>query len=395
MTRNPLVRSILEASSKESLTAGRLTLSILVFALSVAGLALPAAPVRAVEPVAQEGAEPTGKASMEAELELRRKMMAHPEQAEVYVELADLQVSRGATDEAVSTLVGAVNRFTGSGEPKKAVLLMTKAADLKPDDPELQFFLGKAHTQNRDFEAAEPPLRRALELGSDDPSVLVFLGAVLWESGRMAEAEPVYRQAIEATGRAYMPLSQLGRLLLWQGQYEEATTLLREATQRNPRDVGTLFDLGEALRGSNQIDEAIGAYRRVLAVAPNFKRARYGLAMMLARQGDREGSQAEFEIYNRLILEAEESNRLAEIETGEVDRAGLMIREGQVEEAISHLEGLEETVEVLLARAQAYRAAGSLDAALESLQRAVTLDPSRQDVRQMLAGIRMEKAQAQ
>ena len=266
---------------------------------------------------------------------------------------------------------------------------------MKPDDPELHFALGKAHTQNRDFEAAEPPLRRALELGSDDPSVLVFLGAVLWESGRMAEAEPVYRQAIEATGRAYMPLSQLGRLLLWQGQYEEATTLLREATQRNPRDVGTLFDLGEALRGSNQIDEAIGAYRRVLAVAPNFKRARYGLAMMLARQGDREGSQAEFEIYNRLILEAEESNRLAEIETGDVDRAGLMIREGQVEEAIAHLEGLEETVEVLLARAQAYRAAGSLDAALESLQRAVTLDPSRQDVRQMLAGIRMEKAQAQ
>ena len=253
---------------------------------------------------------------MQAELEVRRRMMTHPEQAEIYVELADLQVARGATDEAVSTLVGSGNRFISSGEPKKAVLLMTKATDLKPDDPELQFLLGKAHTQNRDFEAAEGPLRRALELGSEDPSVLVFLGAVLWESGRMAEAEPVYRQAIDATGRAFMPLSQLGRLLLWQGQYEEATALLREATQRNPRDVGTLFDLGEALRGSNQVEEAIAVYRRVLAVAPEFKRARYGLAMMLARQGDREASQAELEIYNRLIVEAEESNRLAEIEIG-------------------------------------------------------------------------------
>jgi Flp pilus assembly protein TadD len=322
-------------------------------------------------------------------------MMTHPEQVEIYMELADLQVARGATDEAIATLVNSSNRFISSGEPKKAVLLMEKATDLRPDDPDLQFLLGKAHTQNRDFEAAEEPLRRALELGSKDPSVLVFLGAVLWESGRMEEAEPVYRQAIDATGRAYMPLSQLGRLLLWQGQYEEAAALLREATQRNPRDVGTLFDLGEALRGSNQVDEAIAVYRRVLAVAPEFKRARYGLAMMLARQGDREASQAEFEIYNRLIVEAEESNRLAEIETGEVDRAGLMIRQGQVEEAIAHLEGLEETVEVLLARAKAYRAAANLDAALDSLQRAVALDPSRQDVRQMLASIRMEKAQAQ
>lgn len=395
MTRNPRLRSSVDTGSGAASLAESLPASILVLVLSVTLLTLPSAVAQVVEPAAQEGTEPAGKSSMEAELELRRQIMTHPEQAEIYVELADLQVGRGATDEAVSALVGASNRFMGSGETKKAVLLMTKAADLRPDDPEIQFLLGKAHTQNRDFEAAEAPLRRSIELGSEDPSVLVFLGAVLWESGRMAEAEPVYRQAIEATGRAYMPLSQLGRLLLWQGQYEEATTLLREATQRNPRDVGTLFDLAEALRGSNQTDEAIGVYRRVLAVAPNFKRARYGLAMMLARQGDRESSQVEFEIYNRLILEAEESNRLAEIETGEVDRAGLMIREGQVEEAIAHLEGLEETVEVLLARAQAYRAAGNLDAALEGLQRAVTLDPSRQDVRQILASIRMEKAQAQ
>ncbi len=273
--------------------------------------------------------------------------------------------------------------------------MLNKAVEMRPDDAELQFLLGKAHTQNRDFEAAEAPLRRAIELGSEDPSVLVYLGAILWESGRMAEAEPVYRQAIEATDRAFMPLSQLGRLLLWQGQFEDATQLLQEAAQKNPRDVGTLFDLAEALRGSNQIEAAIATYRRVVLLAPRMNKAHYGLAMLLARQGDREGSKAEFEIYNQGILAAEEGNRMAEIQDGEVDRAGLMLRQGQVEEAIAHLEGLEETVEVLLARAQAYRTAGDLEAALESLQRAVALDPSRQDVRQLVASIRMEMAQGQ
>ncbi|MGB5340996.1 MAG: tetratricopeptide repeat protein [Thermoanaerobaculia bacterium] len=343
----------------------------------------------------QEGASSDGQSSMEAELEVRRRLMAHPEQPEIYLELADLQVSRGAEEEALATLVSSSNRFLGADEPKKAVLVLNKAVEMRPDDAELQFLLGKAHTQNRDFEAAEAPLRRSIELGSEDPSVLVYLGAILWESGRMAEAEPVYRQAIEATDRAFMPLSQLGRLLLWQGQFEDAAQLLQEAAQKNPRDVGTLFDLAEALRGSNQAEEAIATYRRVVLLAPKLNKAHYGLAMLLARQGDREGSKAEFEIYNQLILAAEEGNRMAEIEEGEVDRAGLMLRQGQVEAAIAHLESLEETVEVVLAKAQAYRAAGRLDDAVESLQRAVAFDPSRQDVRQMLASIRMEMAQGQ
>ncbi len=343
----------------------------------------------------QAAASSDAQSSMQAELEVRRRLMAHPEQPEIYLELADLQVSRGAEEEALATLVSSSNRFLGADEPKKAVLVLNKAAEMRPDDAELQFLLGKAHTQNRDFEAAEAPLRRSIELGSEDPSVLVYLGAILWESGRMAEAEPVYRQAIEATDRAFMPLSQLGRLLLWQGQFEDAAQLLQEAAQKNPRDVGTLFDLAEALRGSNQAEEAIATYRRVVLLAPKLNKAHYGLAMLLARQGDREGSKAEFEIYNQLILAAEEGNRMAEIEEGEVDRAGLMLRQGQVEAAIAHLESLEETVEVDLAKAQAYRAAGRLDDAVESLQRAVAFDPSRQDVRQMLASIRMEMAQGQ
>lgn len=182
----------------------------------------------------QEVASSAGQSSMAAELEVRRRMMAHPEQPEIYLELAELQVSRGAEEEALATLVSSSNHFLGADEPKKAVLVLNKAVEMRPDDAELQFLLGKAHTQNRDFEAAEAPLRRSIELGSEDPSVLVYLGAILWESGRMAEAEPVYRQAIEATDRAFMPLSQLGRLLLWQGQFDDAAQLLQEAAQKNP-----------------------------------------------------------------------------------------------------------------------------------------------------------------
>jgi Flp pilus assembly protein TadD len=367
----------------------------LVLALSQLAWQAPARAAALSMSSTQAEASSADSSSMEEELRLRRRMMEQPEVPEVYLELADQIVSRGATDEALSILAAGANRFLGSGEAKKAIAVLSKAVELSPDHPEIQFLLGRAYTQNRDFESAEAPLRRAIELGIGDPTALVFLGAILWESGRMEEAEPVYRQAVEATGRAYMPLSQLGRLLLWQGRYEEAVGLLQEASMRDPRAVGTLFDLAEALRGAGQTEEAVAAYRRVASLAPDLTKGHYGLAMLLARTGDREGSQKEFAEYQRLILAEEVRQRQSDLEVGEIDRAGLMIREGRVEEAIAHLESLEETVEVLLAIAQAYKASGNLAAALESLQRAVVADPSRQDVRQLLASLRMEMVRGQ
>jgi len=397
MMRNSPPGSILDTSPDTAKGFCGRGLPLLVLLLALLQLAWQA-PARAValsmsSTRAQASSADTG--SMEEELRLRRRMIEHPELPEVYLELADQVVSRGATGEAVSILSDGGNRLLGSGEAKRAIAVLSKAVELSPDNPDMQFLLGRAHTQNRDFESAEAPLRRAIELGIRDPSALVFLGAVLWESGRMEEAEPVYRQAVEATGRAYMALSQLGRLLLWQGRYEEAVGLLQEASMRDPRAVETLFDLAGALRGAGQTEEAIAAYRRVASLAPDLIKGHYGLAILLARTGDREGSQKEFAEYERLILEEQERQRLSELEVGEVDRARLMIREGRVEEAIAHLESLEETVEVLLARAEAYRVSGDLTAALEILQRAAVVDPSRQDVRQLLASLRMETARSQ
>ena len=393
--RAPWLRSILDTSLAEVEGYWQLGSPCLALVLTLPLLAWQA-PARAVmvsvEASQQQQPSSADSGSVDKELELRRRLMEHPDLPEVYLELAEHMVSRGATDEAVSMLSTGGNRFLGSGEAEDAIVLLSRAVELSPENPELQFLLGRAHTQNRDFEAAEAPLRRAIDLGIRDPSALVFLGAILWESGRMEEAEPVYRQAVQATGRAYMPLSQLGRLLLWQGRFEEAVGLLQEATMKDPSSIGALFDLAEAQRGAGQIEAAISSYRRVVSQAPDLIKSHYGLGMLLARTGDREGSQKELAEYQRLIAREEERQRLSELELGEVERARLMIRSGSVEEAIAHLEGLEESVEVLSVRAQAYRATDNPHAALESLQRAVVLDPSRQDVRQLLAELRMEMA---
>ena len=86
---------------------------------------------------------------------------------------------------------------------------------------------------------------------------------------------------------------------------------------------------------------------------------------------------------------------MTEREEGEIDRGRALLREGKAEEAIAHLDSLSESVELLLVKSQAYSAAGDVDAAIQALERAVILDPSRQEVRRLLADKRLERVRTE
>lgn len=325
------------------------------------------------------------------ELALRRRMLEEPASLEALVALADHLAAQDRTEEAFSLLMTRGEVWLGAGESVKSISALDAAVQLVPDSAEAFALLGRAHTGNRDFDAAETALRRAIELGYEDPMILTILGAVLWERGSLEEAEPVYREAVEASGGDFFPLSQLGRLLLWQGRYAEAAEFLRQAAERNPRAPLVLFDLAEALRGSDQTDDAIATYRRVTLMAPDMLKAHYGLAVLLARKGETEASREVFAVYQRLYREDQERTRMTEREEGEIDRARALLREGRAEEAVAHLDSLSESVELLVVKAEAYGAAGDVGAAIQALERAVILDPTRQDVRRLLAEQRLKQ----
>jgi tetratricopeptide (TPR) repeat protein len=332
---------------------------------------------------------------VEDELTLRRRLLEEPESTVALEALAEHLAAQGRTDEAYSLLMTRGEGWLGTGESAKAISVLTTAVRLAPESGEAFALLGRAHTGNRDFEAAEVALRRAIALGYRDPMILTFLGAVLWESGRLEEAEPVYREAVEASDGALFPLAQLGRLLLWQGRYAEAADFLRQAAERDPTSPLVHFDLAEALRGSDQVDEAIATYRRVTLMAPDLLKAHYGLAILLARRGDAEASREVLAVYQRLYQEDQDRTRMTEREEGEIDRGRALLREGKAEEAIAHLDSLSESVELLLVKAQASSAAGDVDAAIQALERAVILDPSRQEVRRLLADKRLERVRTE
>lgn len=323
---------------------------------------------------------------------LRRVLAAEVVTRQRVEEWLEGEVSGGRGRQAAPLLVEAASVRLRDGDAEAAVHLLDAATAADPEAVAPLSMLGRAYSQLRDYEAAEAALRQAVAWGDGSPSTLVFLGAALWENGRLDEAEEIYERAVEGSGRQPQALAQLGRLLLWRGRYEEAVPLLSEALERQPHAVEVNLDLAEALRGCGRNDEAIAAFEAVVRAAPDLMKARYGLARLLAQRGDTEASREQFDAYQHLYQADQERAISDERWNGALDLARHRLAQNQPAEALSQLEALPETVDVLELRSRALLALGRDEEAVATLQRAVVLDPGRAALRRRLGELRARGA---
>ena len=84
----------------------------------------------------------------------------------------------------------------GPGRLEEAAACFRRAAELRPDFPEIHNNLGTMLRELGRFAESEVCYRRALELRSDHPEFHFNLGNVLRETGRCMEAEGCYRRAL-------------------------------------------------------------------------------------------------------------------------------------------------------------------------------------------------------
>ena len=285
------------------------------------------------------------------------------------------------------TLVEA-NALIEIGRYEQAEDLLTAMLESHPESASAYAVLGRAQALNRRWLRAEESLRRALELGQTDLQTLVFLGSAFWENTRFDEAEAVYKDAIEQYPGSLYPKYQLGRLWLWQGRYEEAVGYLRQAAARNPAP-DVLLDLAEGLRGVGERDEAIAAYLGVVERAPDLMKAHYGLALLLQQKGDAARAQRHLAEYYELYELDQAAARSSELARGEIDRGRDLMRRDEITAAIEHLKTLPPSVESLIVLAEAYNLADQPEKSIETLERAVVLDPGNGEIRRRLSEARL------
>ena len=216
-----------------------------------------------------------------------------------------------------------------------AVKNANQAAKMQPQDPLIQFTLGRALLLNGNHAFAEQAFNNALALRPNFPQVHHALGMLMLDSGRPAEAE-----------------QQFGRLSAEPGF-----------------ELGASVGIADAMRAQERYDEAIPLYQSVLAAIPDWEKVveallfclgqtqRLGDALVLLNQQVDAGGERESFWRNRRVLLTTHLNLLdlaiadnEWLHQAEPDELQYVENLGYLNEQIGNFETAEPYVAAVLAK---------------------------------------------
>lgn len=141
--------------------------------------------------------------------------------------------------------------------------------------------------------------------------VAVLLHAELLDSvGRGSEALEPLRRLVASTTPDGPAAFRLGRILVQQRLFEEAGPILEAVIAANPRNAEAWLAVARVRQGQDRRDEAVAAFERALDEGPALNEARFGLAQLLTREGNRQAAAPLFAEFERLKAITDESGRL-------------------------------------------------------------------------------------
>lgn len=305
-----------------------------------------------------------------------------------------------------------------AGRPVEALAASRLAVKQFPESVGTHNTLGVVLLHQGRLEEAADSFQRAREIEPDNKTALQNMGETRRRQGRFEESIGWYSRLLEIDPDFAMAHAGMGAALYRLGQYGEAVELLARAVALRPRalplSVYSLF--GDALRREHRHEDAIDTYRGTLESDPDYAPAHAGIGFALLGLKRYEEAldsltrsvalQPEFVNADRHVAMGEAAQELGRTETAaehyaravEIDPenakaldalALLRFRQQRYEDALRLFESLTE-LDATNAQAHVNLSAtlhnlGRNDEALESLDRAFSLDPT---LRTRLKGMR-------
>lgn len=171
------------------------------------------------------------------------------------------------------------------GRLAEAEPLYRQLLSMRPDDANLNHFLGVLLHQRGHAEEALARVRRSIAL---DPGVASWhnnLGNILLDQRQHAEAARAYQRCVALDPGNVEVRNNLGCLLRVCGQLVEAEAVLREAIAYAPDSSAAHTNLALVLAALGRDDEAMAAGNRALELKPDNPRSRRLLGLLYARRG--------------------------------------------------------------------------------------------------------------
>ncbi|WP_018746223.1 tetratricopeptide repeat protein [Chitiniphilus shinanonensis] len=202
--------------------------------------------------------------AVQAERWWRLALQGQPDNADLHFNLAQLLESGGRNAEASAH--------------------WRRAAELAPDDVEVQARHGLALAALGQDDAALPALRAGLQASEPAP-VHLALADLLARRGEVQAAEQHFRQAIALVPDDAVAPANLALLLEGQWRDDEAEQWYRVALARAPEAAPIHANFAGLLARQGRLAEAEAAYRRALALDPRVPLTHSNLGVLLAGQG--------------------------------------------------------------------------------------------------------------
>ena len=161
-------------------------------------------------------------------------------------------------DELVEAGLAALN----SGNPRAAIPLFQRVAELEPKHKQAWNDLGLAFLRLGKFDDAVAAFRKQIGVNPYDEHAYNYLGITFQLQQKFSDAADAFRKQIEVNPLDPVAHAALGGLYLEQHKYAEAVPELDKATVLTPDNAGLQVSLGNAYMNTGEREKALAAFEK-------------------------------------------------------------------------------------------------------------------------------------
>jgi tetratricopeptide (TPR) repeat protein len=257
---------------------------------------------------------------------------------------------------------------------------MEKALQAARGDSVLLAAYGMKLSDQGRFPEAARRLKEARAAGQNDYEVIYQLGSVELENNHFEDAERILKEAIAVEPKRSEARHRLGALLLLAGKPGAAREELSRAAELAGDDAALRVDLGRAEEALGNLEAAEADYRRAVGLAPDLARARYLLALLLARRGKPEESRREMALYQAAYEREQAGRQAVSALAAEINLGWAELNAKRYGKALAQFERHPDNPEALRGAAEALSRMGRRGEAIATLERALVINPEDRGV---------------
>jgi type IV pilus assembly protein PilF len=176
--------------------------------------------------------------------------------------------------------------YLEEGNYTAALIDLSEAEKMDPDDAVLQYNMGRALTGKRRLDLAEQKFLLAIQLRKNYSEARNDLGVLYLETSRWDNAIQQFKLVKDDLFYARHDHARinLGLAYLGKGDYAAALDELSAVRSGSPRNPIVTVAIGRVLFAQGKTDQAVYEYRKALIIAPQYANAHFYLGLALMKQ---------------------------------------------------------------------------------------------------------------